>query len=376
MKKEIEKLLNSSKKVILDCSLKNGAIVAANSSKDYFPKEAKYYKYVWPRDASYTCIAANILGIRNIQEKFFKWCERAEGWNESGLFYKNYYIDGRKKENSFQPDQTGSILIALYDFYKNDKDSAKKFKNLIIKSADALCAAWKKDHFILVGEDIWEERHVFPDFKENFTYSLAVCSAGLEFANDLVQNKKWEKVAKEMKNALLTHFKNNYYRSFGKINDERVDASLLSLVWPTNMVSANSKTMKQTIKLMEIRIIKDHSVFRYEQDDYDGWMYKIEEKSNKLAGANFYERRVADGKMHRNKGAGYWPLLNFWMCIYYVESGNKAKALKYYNKVLNDLKNKIFIPEQIFDNSVQVSVSPLCWSHSMFVIASKKLGYL
>jgi len=179
-----------------------------------------------------------------------------------------------------------------------------------------------------------------------------------------------------MKKVLLSNSKSNFYRSFGKINDERVDASLLALVWPTSMVGSQSKVMKQTIELIEERIVKDYGVFRYENDEYDGWMYKLKGKDKELGGVNFYEWGMIDGKMHRNKGAGYWPLLNFWMSIYYTESGNKAKALKYYNKVLDDLKNKKFIPEQVFGNKTQISVSPLCWSHSMFVIASKKLGYL
>jgi len=49
--KQIRELLITSKKVIKDCALPNGAIVAANSTKPYFPKEAKYYRFVWPRDA-------------------------------------------------------------------------------------------------------------------------------------------------------------------------------------------------------------------------------------------------------------------------------------------------------------------------------------
>jgi GH15 family glucan-1,4-alpha-glucosidase len=42
--------------------------------------------------------------------------------------------------------------------------------------------------------------------------------------------------------------------------------------------------------------------------------------------------------------------------------------------VLGDMKGRKHIPEQFFANRIQVSVSPLCWSHSMFVIASRKLG--
>jgi len=355
MKAQIKRLIKSSKIVIKDCSLKNGAIVAANSSKSYFPKEAKNYKFVWPRDAAYTCIAANILGIK-IQEKFFKWCMKAESWRRTGLFYEKYYVNGKKALNHLQPDQTGSVLIALFDFYKNNKKDAKKFATLIKKSANGLCAIWGKDHFKKVTQDLWEERLCFPDLKENFSYSLAICSKGLACANELMPNKKWIRISNEMKNILLKNSKNHFYRSFGMINDKKVDASLLGIVWPSEIVKADNKVIKNTIKLIKRDIVKDYGVYRYENDEYDGWMYKK--------------------KIHRKKGAGYWPLLNFWMTVYYAEKKDRKNALKYYKKVIDDLGNKEFIPEQIFKNKIQISVSPLCWSHSMFIVASKKLGYI
>jgi GH15 family glucan-1,4-alpha-glucosidase len=79
------------------------------------------------------------------------------------------------------------------------------------------------------------------------------------------------------------------------------------------------------------------------------------------------------GKEHRKKGAGYWPVLNFWLAICLFEAGEKDKARQYYNKVLEDVKGA-FLPEQVFKNNIQVSVSPLCWSHAMFVIATKRIN--
>ncbi|MCK5176594.1 MAG: hypothetical protein KAQ92_02620, partial [Candidatus Aenigmarchaeota archaeon] len=67
------------------------------------------------------------------------------------------------------------------------------------------------------------------------------------------------------------------------------------------------------------------------------------------------------------------PLLNFWMSIYYSIKGDKKNAEKYYYWVLEKIKDSDCIPEQIFENDIQVSVSPLLWSHSMFVLATKYL---
>ena len=109
---KIENMIRVSKEIIRESQLDNGAIVAANATKDYYPPTAKNYFYVWPRDASYVCIAADIAGIGGVQEKFFDWClERAEGFNETGLFYEKYYVNGLKAlgQISTRSDRNSSI---------------------------------------------------------------------------------------------------------------------------------------------------------------------------------------------------------------------------------------------------------------------------
>jgi GH15 family glucan-1,4-alpha-glucosidase len=354
MTDKIQRLMNSSRQAIKDCCLPNGAVVAANSRRKYFPKQAKNYYYVWPRDGMYICMAAKILDIK-MHEKYFSWCMKAEGWSRTGLFYEKYFVNGKKARFDFQPDQTGSVLFALWHCYK-DTGVPKKFERLLRKSADGLCRIWKKDHFTIATQDLWEERFCFPDLKENFSYSLAACSRGLWCANQLMPNRKWLRTSDEMKKTLLKNSKGCFTRASGRIGDPRTDGSLVGLTWPFGIVPAGDRRMVKTVKNIEKSITKDMGVYRYEHDEYDGWKYKDMDQ--------------------RKKGAGYWPLITFWMAIYWTERGNRRKALKYYDKVLRDVGSKRFIPEQIFDNDLQVSVCPLGWSHSMFVIASEKLGFI
>jgi glucoamylase len=353
MQTKIKRALEASKQVIKDCSLENGAIVAANCFKDYFPKEAKYYTYVWPRDASFTCVAADILGI-DIQEKFFDWCiTRAEGFQDTGLFYEKYFVNGSKAATRFQPDQTGSILWAVWYHFKNDLKKALRYRKLINKAADGICENWKNDHFTVVTNDLWEERLTFPDLKENWTYSLAACIRGLECANAIIPCRRWSEVASMMRKRLEKHCGTYFFRSYGELIDRGIDASALGLVYPFEIFLPNDRRIVATVKEMEKKIVINGGVHRYEHDEYDGWMYET---------------------VDRKKGAGAWPLLNFWISIYNARVGDRKKALKYYDWVLGKVKR--FIPEQIFENNIQVSVSPLCWSHSMFVIASKELKYI
>jgi len=65
-KQKIKELIKVSKDVIADGSLENGAIVAANSDREIYPAAAQDYRYVWVRDAAYVCMAADLLGLRDI----------------------------------------------------------------------------------------------------------------------------------------------------------------------------------------------------------------------------------------------------------------------------------------------------------------------
>jgi glucoamylase len=357
---KIKNMIKISRKVIEDSVLDNGAIVAANATKEYYPSAAKNYFYVWPRDASYTCVAADLVGIENIQEKFFNWClNRAEGFKETGLFYEKYYVNGLKALGRFQPDQTGTVLYAVWHHCSlGNSEIVSKFEDLIIKSANGLCDKWNGDCFDLISNDLWEERLSFPDLEENFTYSLAACIKGLECANSMIPNDGWTRVSRQMKERLEKHFVHDYskkgyfVRSFGKLIDEKIDASMLGLVYPFEVYKADEPRIISTVGEIEKRLITDGGVHRYEFDEYDGWMHE---------------------GMHRKKGAGAWPLLNFWLSIYYSLKDDKDRAKMHYEWVLNRVNDHI--PEQIFNNRIQTSICPLVWSHAMFIIASKMLGY-
>ena len=55
--------------------------------------------------------------------------------------------------------------------------------------------------------------------------------------------------------------------------------------------------------------------------------------------------------------------------------GFKIVRQKVFENYLGKIKGK-YIPEQIFKEKFRKSVAPLAWSHAMFVIAAKELGYL
>jgi GH15 family glucan-1,4-alpha-glucosidase len=248
IQKKIKELIKSSKKVIKDCSLENGAIVAANVDKPYFHREAANYRWVWPRDASFVCVAADILNIP-IQEPFFSWLEKfPQDFQKNKILYSNYATNGRvgSMGRFFQPDQAGEALWAIYWHFQDDLEKSLKYKELISRLADGICRYWDKTHFSRHTVDIWEEshRHTSVTMQNNFTYSLAACSKGLLLAHQIQPISLWKETALQMIEQIEKAYdseRNYFYRTAGKINDTNIDASLLGLIWPFEIIEAQSR---------------------------------------------------------------------------------------------------------------------------------------
>jgi len=353
MENKINHLLETSKEVFLNDALENGAIIAGNSDKNYYPKNVVNYRYVWPRDAAYTIYATNALGLYDIQKSFEEWLiNRAEGFSETGVLYQRYNTNGARAQrmgDQYQPDQAGTLLWALTaGNSKTDEDHKKIIKLL----ADGLCKNWGGSCFNIQIYDLWEETNILPNKKSNFTYSLASSAYGLKMAHEMLGVKKWLEASNEM-TAEIKKTKLGYYpKIINKSYDTGIDASVLGLMWPFRAFDTDKKLLK-SFELIKDKLLKTEGVMRYVGDKYDGM----------LKHTSFV-----------NNGAGGWPLLTFWYIIGLFEMGRKAEADALFTNYINNFKN--YIPEQIFDNKNQTSVSPLDWSHAMFVIACDKLGYL
>jgi len=355
-KEKIKKIINKSKQIFKDNALDNGAISAANPDKDYYPREAKDYHYVWPRDSGYICVAANMAGTKDIQEPYFNWLlKRPEDFEKEGLLFGSYSTNGRLKNRQFQPDQAGTTLWAIYDFYKDDISSSHKQELLIRRLADGLTNDWRDKYFFHNTVDLWEEgnRKTSTAMQNNHTYSLAACAYGLILADKMINGEKWVEAANQMikmiNDAYSTKDK-RYYRNHGKIDDYNVDSSLLGLVYPCNIVKSTYPKMINTVKAIEQKTVIKGGVHRYQFDYYDG-----------------------EGTAQ--EGAGAWPLLNFWLSIYWAIRNDKKKSHQYYDWVVDRVENDFLIPEQMFDD-FRKGIKPLAWSHAMFIIASKYLRYL
>jgi len=390
----IKKLIRASEEVIADGSLENGAIVAANSDRAFYPSSVQDYRYVWVRDAAYVCMAADLLGLKDIAEKFFDWClHRAEGFRQTHLFYNAYHVNGTihgtlipparvrvpasvsercmnviHSGTQFQPDQSGSLLIAIKHHMERFKIKALRFDELIEKTASGICRSWRGGAFTLPCYDLWEERCVLPEDRGFHTYSLAMCIAGLRAAIRLSGKKRtWVQTERQMSDAfaevcsrseelILRTYRagKSAQRTTTRREDSQPDTSLLGLVWPSGILDPLDEKMKATVeRIMQANTVDGGGLLRYPGDLYCGGVRK--------------------GWVTLT-GAGAWPLLSFWMSIFYSLCGDRVNAEKHFNWPLEKIDN--FLPEQIFKDKSKASVSALLWSHAMFVIAASFLGHI
>ena len=388
-KRRIKKLIKVSKEVIADGSLQNGAIVAANSDRAFYPSSVQDYRYVWVRDAAYVCMAADLLGLQDIPEKFFDWClHRAEGFSETHLFCNAYHVNGTihgtlvppakvkvpasatqrcmnviHSGTQFQGDQSGSLLIAIAHHVEHFNVDVSRFGELIEKTASGICRSWRDGAFALPCFDLWEERCVAPQERGFHTYSLAMCIAGLRAAIRLSGRKRsWIQTEKQMSAAfakIYSRCEGSFLRTYraGRRTtreDLQPDTSLLGLVWPSGILDPLDEKMKATVaKIIEANTIAGGGLLRYPGDVYCGG--------------------VRNGWVTLT-GAGAWPLLSFWMSVYCCLCGDRVNAEKYFNQPLEKIDN--YLPEQIFEDKSKASVSALLWSHAMFVIAAHFLGHI
>ncbi|MBI4089815.1 MAG: hypothetical protein HY421_00265 [Candidatus Kerfeldbacteria bacterium] len=354
-REKIARLTESSRQVIDDAILDNGAIVAANTDEPYYPREAADYRYVWPRDACVTALAAEKLNIR-AAEPFFRWLEtKPEDFLKERLLFSNYSTNGRigSMGRMFQPDQMGTVLWTIATYCQGQSTRAEPWRGLIERLCDGLTAAWNKTYFLPNTVDLWEDgfRQTSSRVENNFTYSIAACSRGLFMADELFPHKLWKQAAQEMEsqvNQAYDEQRGYFLRNHGKIDDPNVDASMLGLAWPFESVEPNDERMLSTLQVIERTLVVDGGVHRYQFDYFD-----------------------SEGSAW--EGGGAWPILNFWLAIVLNRAGDRAKAEAYFNWVVDRVDH--YIPEQLFAD-FRVGISPLVWSHAMFILSADELGLL
>ena len=370
----VGELLESSREVIQDCILPNGAIVAANSDHNVYPSTALNYRYCWPRDGAFVLYAGHLLNLPLDNDiRHAKWLlERAEGFSLDGSIIKRYTTNGRHDfgtGHEYQPDQAAALLWSFDDSTQESVDYIDPAMKLL---ASGLAKHWHETHFIHPNypevtrvQDVWEEEWIKSDRNGVFVYSLAAAVYGLERAIERFKNnvdipiEAWIEAHDSMRKAVQSAEKYPYFpwKLPYHPHNRSTDSSLSGLIWPFNVSPDNQAIQIGTInKIHNELYVPGQGVIRYRGDHYDGSHYENDHS--------------------QNRPSNCWPLLTFWHAIALHRTGESELALSIYQEQLERLTGR-YIPEQIkTDESFPSSPMPLAWAHAKFVIATKELGII
>ena len=321
------------------------------------------YSYCWPRDAVSITKAFDMLGMEKATEKFYKnFCKNTQ--NKDGMWEQRFYTDGTLAPCwGYQIDETASVVYGVYEHYLVTKD--EKF----VKDNLKMCE--KAVHFleryiedVLNGTnkfsysyDIWEESESI------HTYSLATIFSAFEAILAMYEvvkpmyvenrlkleqiakaNRRLSKYLRDIKEYILQNLYDNERKAFVRsIKDNKMDISLLGLVYPFKIFKPTEKKIENTVERMNMTLrTYTGGYLRYEGDNY----------------------------INGNP----WVVSTLWLANYYLDKGQKKEAKKCLEFAVKTATPHGFLAEQIDNTTLTPAwVIGLGWSHAMFVITLERL---
>lgn len=367
------KLFRSSLLVIRSHVDNRGAIIASGDS-DLLKYGRDTYSYMWPRDGALTVTAMQRAGYLTIADNFFDFCN--EVISETGYFMHKYrsdrslgsswhaWVHEGKSRLPIQEDETASILIALWEYYKHSKDLEfiEEVYNSLIKKAAGFLMGYRYPELNLPQPsfDLWEEKFGIS------TYTTAAVSAALRAAANFAQllgketrYVEYSKAAEDFRTGLMEHLydptSGNFHKLIQydkgqKLPDQTLDISSAFGVFKFGILGIDDPRLEKAFANAEKELLCQSEVGgmpRYQGDYYF-------RTSSPVAG-------------------NPWIICTMWLAQYYIA---KAKSVSELNKAKEWLEWAVkhagsagILPEQLHpDTGEHLSATPLTWSHAEYIV--------
>jgi len=306
------------------------------------------YDKSWLRDNFYETMAFEIIGDWKTVEKTYNAILKVFLRHEEKIdwaikekpretykriharFHPDTFEEFWEEWGNKQNDAVGCILYRLGELETNQKRS-------VVNTFDKIRIVEKLVKY-LEAIEYWHDpdQGIWETDDQVHSSSVGACVAGLRSVARIPQIEvpKWLiKKGEDKLNSLLPR----------ESNEKFVDLSLLSLIWPYNVVSDQQRD--QILKNVEYHLKKERGVIRYKGDHY------------------FNKNK--DGVSEEAE----WTFGLSWLAIIYEKMGDLEKA----KKLLKDLiaiDTPEGLPELYFSNSPEYNENtPLGWSESLFIYA-------
>jgi GH15 family glucan-1,4-alpha-glucosidase len=352
--------LAKSKEIIRANQYPTGAYIASPAFS--------HYRYSWLRDGTFIAYAMDRTGEHESARSFYQWCNgvlkkhegkarRAIAAVEAGktpldhdlFLHTRYTVDGEEVAGTwgnFQLDGYGAWLWGLAEHIRLTQafELVMQLRSAVELTVDYLSACWTLPNY-----DCWEE---YGDRVHPAT--LAAIYGGLKAIAPCLPERTQaiEAVCEQIRCCVIKEGVADglFTKSIGY---EGVDASLLWLAVPFGLADVQDIRMVQTVHAIERELLHGWGLHRYAGDQY--------------------------------YGGGQWILLSAWLGWYYVQIGEREKALAIREWIESEFTDN-GLPEQVQEhllsppayqewvNKAGLPAQPLLWSHAMYLVLCSELG--
>lgn len=312
------------------------------------------YNKSWLRDNFYECMAFEVIGDWDTVEKtydaildiFLKHEEKID-WAIANKPSESWqYIHARFDPDTFeefweswgnkQNDAVGCILYMVGQLEHHHKRTVLETENHV-RIVNKLVQ-------YLNSIEYWHDRDsgMWEEDEEVHASSIGACVAGLKAIKNLPQIEVPQEMIDNGEEALRALLPRESARKF-------VDLSLLSLIYPYNVVTEEERNI--ILENVEYHLLKEKGVIRYKGDRY-------------------YNRNEDDISEEAE-----WTFGLSWLAIIYESLGQHAKAKEFVEKLIV-IDTPEGMPELYFSNSPEYNENtPLGWSESLFVVALYEMNH-
>ena len=306
------------------------------------------YDKSWLRDNFYETIAFEIIGDFKTVEKtyrailniFLKYEEKIDWAIKEKPRESWQYIHARFHPDTFdefweawgnkQNDAIGAILFRIGELEKNKKRSILntpekiRIVNKLVKYLSSI------EYWHDTDSGIWEMG------EELHSSSVGACVAGLKSVSQLPSIEVPISLIHKGEKALEVLLPRETDKKF-------VDLSLLSLIWPYEVVSEAKRD--EILENVEYHLLRERGVIRYKGDHYFN--------------------KNPDGVSEEAE----WTFGLSWLAIIYEKMGELDRALVLLKDLIS-IDTPEGMPELYFSNSPEYNENtPLGWSESLFIVA-------
>jgi len=306
------------------------------------------YGKSWLRDNFYECLAFEVLDEWDVVQKtyralldiFKKHEYKIDKAIENKPQFRHEYIHARFDPETFdefweewgnkQNDAVGAILFRVAELEKagfsvlKDEDDKRVVQKLIYYLQSL-------NYWDDADSGMWEEN------EELHASSIGACVAGLKAMKKVGGFDVPEEIIVKGEEALHRLLPRE---SPGKF----VDLSLLSLIWPYEIVTDKERDM--ILEHVEYHLLRERGVIRYKND--------------------YYYNKNEDGYSEEAE----WCFGLSWLAIIYERLGAEEKIEKFIQAMIESEDDEGFVPELYYSNSVETNEnSPLGWAESLFIVA-------